>query len=65
MGLRRNGLRTVVFLTKKICRLITRYQNDIRNAYPESTALHLALESALLACSALAVAGDEALPEGV
>ena len=50
---RRTGVPTLMDIASRMCKLIVAFAPIIRRVYPDSTALHLALDSALVACQAL------------
>lgn len=52
----RTGVPSLMAVAEKLCRLLTKYSNVIQTAYPDATALHVALASALIACSVLLTA---------
>lgn len=62
---RRTGLTTLRALTYQICRLIVKWSPTIKTVYPSSTALHVALETASVACETLLEEIDDTLPTGV
>lgn len=64
MAFRRTGLRTIRDLANKLCLLVTTFAPIIRRVYPDATALHLALDTAITACQALVAEADEVLPIG-
>lgn len=61
---RRTGLRTIRELAYKMCRLVAVFTPIIKRVYPDSTALHTALDSANAACSLLVAEADAVLPVG-
>lgn len=52
----RTGVPSLMKYAEKLCRLLTKYSSVIQTAYPDSTELHVALASALIACSVLLTA---------
>lgn len=52
---KRTGVPSLIRITAILCRLITKFETVIKTQYPSNTALHVALEAALVACAALAV----------
>lgn len=64
MGFRRTGLRTIRDLAFKLCGLIAGFTPIIKRVYPNSTALHTALDTANAACAVLVSEADLALPVG-
>lgn len=50
---RRIGFYTLHSLAHKMCKYIVLFEPAIRAAYPSSTALHAALDTALAACGVL------------
>ncbi len=64
MGFRRTGLRTIRDLAQKMCNLVSAFSPIIRRAFPDSPALHLALDTALAACGTLVQEADLVLEVG-
>lgn len=50
---KRTGVPSLIHFTSKVCSLITDYGSVIKILYPNNTALHLALDAALVACAEL------------
>lgn len=50
---RRDGFYSIRKVAKEMCRLITVFAPVIKQLYPDSPALHAALEAALAACRTL------------
>lgn len=50
---RRLGNVKLQSIARVMCKSIVAFAPAIRKAYPDNTALHLALETAMLACEAL------------
>jgi len=50
---RRTGVPAIQIVARRMCRLILQFSPIIRAVYPNSTALHLALDTAMAACGAL------------
>lgn len=50
---KRTGVPSLIKFTQRVCDLITSYGNVIKILYPTNTALHAALDTALVACAAL------------
>jgi len=59
------GFYSIRFYARKMCFYIQLFEPVIRKAYPNSTALHLALDAAMLACGALVAEIDVVAPQGV
>lgn len=53
MASRRNGVWTLEQISRKMCKYILQFTPLIRKAYPENTAILVALEAANVACMAL------------
>lgn len=60
----RTGLRTLRNLAQKLCLLVGAFAPIIRRAFPSSTALHVAMDTALAACAVLVTEADLVLPVG-
>lgn len=50
---KRTYIPTIIAVTKRLCQVIVLATPIIKKAYPSNTTLHLALESANIACGAL------------
>lgn len=50
---RRTGVSSLQEVARRMCKLIVAFAPIIRRVYPDSTALHLALDTAMTACDAL------------
>lgn len=50
---KRLGVFSTQRAAKRLCSLVTKFSTIIKITYPENSALHLALDAAVLACSAL------------
>ena len=61
---RRTGLTTIRHLAYQLCRLVAAFDPIIRRAYPNSTALHLALEAVSASCGVLVAEADATLTVG-
>jgi len=64
MAVRRTGLTTIRDLAFKLCRLIAAFTPIIKRVYPDSTALHTALDTVNAACAVLVAEADATLPIG-
>lgn len=64
MSFRRSGLRTLRNLAYRMCQLVAISTPAIKRAYPDSTALYVALDAANLACAALVAEADLVLEVG-
>lgn len=61
---RRTGLRTIRELAFRMCQLVGAFTPIIKRVYPDSIALHTALDTANAACSLLVAEADDVLPIG-
>lgn len=50
---RRTGVPTLMHIAHQLCKFIVAFDPIIRRVYPDSTALHLALETTMAACQVL------------
>lgn len=64
MATRRTGLRTIRGIAFKLCGLVGFFDPIIRKVYPDSFALHGALNAVNIACSELVMEADKVLPIG-
>lgn len=64
MSQERNGLKKLVALAKAICATLAIFGPKLRERYGDNQALMTALDLAEVACTALAVAGTQAITPG-
>lgn len=64
MAGRRLGVWTLHKVARQMCKYIVQFTPLIRNAYPENTAILVALEAANIACAALEAELDPLLEIG-
>lgn len=64
-GSRRTGLPTMRVTARYLCKLISHFTPIIKALYPENELLHLALDTANVACATLVEQIDVTLPQGV
>lgn len=50
---RRTGVPTLMDIAQKMCKFLVAFGPIIRRVYPDSTALHLAMDTAMAACGVL------------
>lgn len=63
-SVRRTGLTKIRDLAEVLCRLIGGFTPIIKRIYPDSTALHNALDACNVACLVLVQEADAVLPVG-
>lgn len=63
-SVRRTGLTKIRNLALLLCTTIGAFEPLIKRVYPNSTALHVALEAVNVACAELVLRADAVLPDG-
>lgn len=61
---KRTGVTSLRQVAKTLCRLVLDYGEIIKKIYPDNTALHLAIDTADVACHALFVQLDALVEYG-
>lgn len=64
MAVRRTGLTTLKIMATRMCFAVGKFSPAIKAFYPDSPALHAALDSANAACAVLAAEAESTLPVG-
>ena len=62
--IKRTGASTLNTLAKRMCLLTVRFAPLIRRAFPDNTALHLAIDAANAACAALSIELEKVIEYG-